>query len=100
MSYKRQRTTDDFPPATVYGLGGGFFTTEPTVAQWNGTTEPTREQCSELISTQGAETLPVTADSSFCVATAADRVAFMSGFTPNHTTGTYLADVTVWEATQ
>jgi hypothetical protein len=100
VSYDNQSSSDDFPLATIYGLGGGFFTTKPTVAQWNSPALPTRKQCSDLISTQGAETLPITKDSSFCVKTAAKRVAFVSGFAPNHATGKYLAQVTVWAATQ
>ncbi|MGC4749186.1 hypothetical protein ACLQ28_26545 [Micromonospora sp. DT201] len=81
----------------LYGLNGGFFTTKPSIAAWEEVPRPTREQCADLISTQGTETLPIADDSRFCVRTAADRVAYLAIKKFDRASGTYLADVTVWE---
>ncbi|MEU1996399.1 hypothetical protein ABZ511_18235 [Nocardia gamkensis] len=89
-----------FSDATLYGLGGGFFTTKPTLALWTTSGQPTRKQCSELISTRGVETLPVTKDSAYCVRTAAGRTAFITGVALDNAVHAYTASVTVWSATQ
>ncbi|MDZ5443066.1 hypothetical protein U2F26_10030 [Micromonospora sp. 4G57] len=81
----------------LYGLSGGFFTTKPSIAAWKDAPPPTRQQCADLISTQGTETIPVADDSRFCVKTAADRVAYLVIKRFDRASGTYLADVTVWE---
>lgn len=98
VDYDSASSAEDFPPAEVYGLGGGFLTTKPTVAQWNNPGRPTREQCSELISTQSVETLPITEESRFCVKTAANRFAFVSGLAADRVAGTYRAQIIVWGA--
>lgn len=81
----------------LYGLNGGFFTTKPSIAAWQEAPRPTRQQCADLISTQGTETLPIADDSRFCVRTAADRLAYLAVKKFDRASGTYLADVTVWE---
>ncbi|WP_157170890.1 hypothetical protein [Nocardia araoensis] len=99
VSYDRE-SSGGFSAATLYGLGGGFFTTKPTLAQWTTSAAPTRQQCSDLISTQGAETLPITKDSAYCVKTAAGRTAFITGLSLDNAVHAYTASVTVWSATQ
>ena len=84
----------------LYGLNGGFFTTKPSIARWEDAARPTRQQCADLISTQGTESIPITDDSRFCVRTAADRVAYLVVNRFDRASGTYLADVTVWETPQ
>lgn len=99
VSYNR-KSLGGFSAATLYGLRGGSFTTNPTIALWNGPAEPTRQECSNLISTQGAENLPVSADSSYCVKTAANRVAFVTELSLDNAGDAYKATVTVWAATK
>jgi hypothetical protein len=84
----------------LYGLNGGVFTTKPSIAAWEGAPHPTRQQCADLISTQGTEKIPIADDSRFCVKTAADRVAYLVIKRFDSASGTYLADVTVWETPQ
>ncbi|MGY2006271.1 hypothetical protein ACW9HJ_00960 [Nocardia gipuzkoensis] len=98
VSYDR-KSSGGFSEATLYGLGGGFFTTKPTVALWTTPAEPTRQQCSDLISTQGAETLPIAKNSAYCVRTAAGRTAFITGISLNTAVDAYTASVTIWSAT-
>ncbi|WP_280497693.1 hypothetical protein [Nocardia asiatica] len=98
VSYDR-KSSGGFSEATLYGLGGGFFTTKPTIALWTTAAEPTRRQCSDLIATRGAETLPVTKDSAYCVKTAAGRTAFIAGVSLDKAVDAYTASVTVWSAT-
>ncbi|MEH1164330.1 hypothetical protein V6V47_02960 [Micromonospora sp. CPCC 205539] len=81
----------------LYGLNGGFFTTKPSIAAWEGASPPTRKQCSDLIATQGTETSPIAKGSRFCVLTAADRVAYLAVTKFDKASGTYLATATVWE---
>ncbi|MET7770400.1 hypothetical protein [Nocardia sp. NPDC005366] len=95
ISYDHQ-SSDDFPAATLYGLGGGFFTTKPTLAQWTGSSAPTARQCAEAVSTQGSETLPFAPGNGYCVTTAQRRSAFITDLSRNDTTGTYTARVIVW----
>ncbi|MGV9540640.1 hypothetical protein ACWDSF_04875 [Nocardia beijingensis] len=99
VSYDRE-ASGGFSAATLYGVGGGFFTTKPTVALWTTQAEPTRKQCSDLVATQGAETLPVTTDSAYCVRTAAGRTAFIAGIALDNAVKAYTAKVVVWSATQ
>ncbi|MEU2038132.1 hypothetical protein [Nocardia niwae] len=99
VSYDRE-AHGGFTGATLYGLGGGFFTTKPTLALWTTQAAPTRQQCADLVATQGAETLPVTKDSAYCVKTAAGRTAFLTGISVNNAIHAYTASVTVWSATQ
>ncbi|WP_211336486.1 hypothetical protein [Nocardia tenerifensis] len=94
------KASGGFEKATLYGLGGGFFTTKPTIALWNAPTTPTRQQCADLISTRGAETIPVDRANSYCVKTAANRVAYLTGLTLDNDLQAYTATVTVWAATQ
>ena len=98
VSYARA-SSGKFSKATLYGRPGGFFTTEPTIALWSNSAEPTRQQCSDLISTQAVETLPVSKDSRYCVKTAANRVAFITEISLNDAIHSYTALVTVWSAT-
>ncbi|MGO4612737.1 hypothetical protein AB4305_11340 [Nocardia sp. 2YAB30] len=99
VSYAR-KSLGGFSAATLYGLRGGSFTTNPTIALWNGPAKPTRLECSNLISTQGAENLPVSADNSYCVKTAANRVAFVTELSLDNVGDAYKALVTVWAATK
>ncbi|MGW4328912.1 hypothetical protein ACWEKR_23820 [Nocardia sp. NPDC004573] len=99
VSYDRN-SSGGFDKATLYGLGGGFFTTKPTLALWTVPAEPTRQQCSDLVATQGAETLPVTKDSAYCVKTAAGRTAFLTGISVSNAIHAYTASATIWSATQ
>ncbi|MFC9285846.1 hypothetical protein [Streptomyces sp. NPDC057052] len=62
-------STDD--EVTLYGMNGGFFTTEPTIATWDEQAKPDRQACADRISTTATETLPVTPGARFCVRTAA-----------------------------
>ncbi|SHG74030.1 MBL fold metallo-hydrolase [Streptoalloteichus hindustanus] len=97
VHYERGRGTDQRDQkATLYGLGGGFFTTRPTIALWEGSAEPTRQQCQDLISTRGAETLEVTKESRFCVLTAQKRVAYLSDLSYDGAAAIYMATVRIW----
>ncbi|MEU1544780.1 hypothetical protein [Nocardia sp. NPDC005745] len=99
VSYDRN-SSGGFSAATLYGLGGGFFTTKPTIALWTTPDRPTRQQCSDLVATQGAETLPLATGSAYCVKTAAGRTAFITGLSVSNAVHAYTASVTVWSATQ
>ncbi|QFZ22387.1 hypothetical protein [Saccharothrix syringae] len=84
--------------ATLYGSGGGFLTTDPTVARWDGPGEPGPDECRELIATQGVETLPVTEESRFCASTAKGRVAFLDVLAFDPDSDAYKARVKIWDA--
>lgn len=81
--------------ATLYGQNGGFFTVNPTVAQWDGTAPPSKRQCSERVASQGVESLPIDIGSRYCVQTASNRYAYIvvKGFSDS--TG-YQGAATVW----
>ncbi|WP_327095221.1 hypothetical protein OIE68_35065 [Nocardia vinacea] len=89
-----------FSEATLYGLRGDFLTVEPTIASWTNPTKPTRQQCADLIVTQGVESLPISKNSSYCVKTAANRVAFITELSLSDAIHAYTAVVTVWSATR
>ncbi|MEU6590431.1 hypothetical protein ABZ923_14630 [Streptomyces sp. NPDC046881] len=85
--------------ATLYGLGGGLFTTQATIAQWTDSARPNQQQCSERISTQATETLPVARGDRYCVRTAAGRTAFIEVGAFNKATGSFAATAEIWDAT-
>ena len=72
---------------------------KPTLALWTSPAEPTRQQCSDLIATQGAETLPVTEDGAYCVRTAAGRTAFINDISREPSAHAAMGSVIVWSAT-
>ncbi|MFJ4435500.1 hypothetical protein [Streptomyces sp. NPDC088923] len=82
----------------MYGLGGGLFTSTPTVARWDAPAKPTRQQCAELITTQGSETLPVTAGKRYCVKSGRGRVAVVTAGAFDQDSGNYTGTMTVWDA--
>ncbi|WP_214415399.1 hypothetical protein [Sphaerisporangium fuscum] len=82
----------------VYGLRGALFTTNPTVALWETAAKPTREQCTEMISTQGTETLRITSGTRFCARTAGGRTAFVTVKSFDDSREAYKATATVWDA--
>ncbi|MEV5840053.1 hypothetical protein [Nocardia sp. NPDC052112] len=88
-----------FAEATLYGRRGDFLTVQPTIASWSDPTKPTRQQCADLIATQGVESLPISKNSSYCVETAANRVAFITELSVSDAIHAYTAVVTVWSAT-
>ncbi|MEV4241107.1 MULTISPECIES: hypothetical protein [unclassified Nocardia] len=88
-----------FSEATLYGQPGDFFTVQPTIASWSNPAKPTRQQCADLIVTQGVESLPLSKNSSYCVKTAANRVAFITELSLSDAIHAYTAVVTVWSAT-
>ncbi|MFE6665102.1 hypothetical protein ACFVFH_16280 [Streptomyces sp. NPDC057697] len=90
--------TSDAGGDEIYGLGGGWFTTKPTVALWDGTTKPTLHQCSELITTQGSETLPITTGKRYCVKSRKGRIAAVTTGAFDEDSGNYAGDITVWGA--
>lgn len=79
---------------TLYGHRG-----KPTIALWGNPAKPTRQQCADVISTQGVESLELSKSSSYCVKTAADRVAFITELSFNNASYAYTAAVTVWSPT-
>ncbi|WP_433713261.1 hypothetical protein ACQP2U_02885 [Nocardia sp. CA-084685] len=88
-----------FSEATLYGQRGDFFTVQPTIASWSNPTKPTRQQCADVIATQGVESLPLSKNSSYCVKTVANRVAFITELSLSDAIHAYTAVVTVWSAT-
>lgn len=74
----------------MYGKGGGFFTTDPTIAAWDG-------QDANRVSTYGAETLPVTPEGHFCAMSAEGRISYITVGKLDNATGAYRGDLTVWE---
>lgn len=94
VSYDHQ--DDDLSRAELVGMPGGFFTTEPTIAVWEGPGAPTRSECAELVSTQAVERLPISPDSSYCVKTAAGRIASLTNLSADDVNHIYKAVVTVW----
>ncbi|MFE1297069.1 hypothetical protein [Streptomyces sp. NPDC058731] len=90
------RTVSDQRADEMYGLGGGSFTTEPSIAQWSEATEPTRQKCSDLIAAQGAETLPVSPGSRYCVKSGKGRIAVVTVGAFDQTTGDYKGTIRVW----
>ncbi|MBF6331057.1 hypothetical protein [Nocardia transvalensis] len=91
--------SDDISKATLYGLDAGFFTTSPSVAVWTEVNRPTRQQCTDLVTARGTESLRLTKDSKYCVRTAAGRIAFLSDLSLDETAGAYAATATVWNST-
>jgi hypothetical protein len=91
-------TTGDKREDEIYGLGGGWFTTKPTVAQWSEAAKPTPQQCSDLIATQGAETLPVSPGGRYCVKSAKGRIVAVTVGAFDETSGSYTGSITVWGA--
>ncbi|GLX48595.1 hypothetical protein Shyhy01_15450 [Streptomyces hygroscopicus subsp. hygroscopicus] len=89
-------TVGDTRQDTIYGLGGGSFTVKPTIAAWQGTTRPSRRQCTTLIATQGAENLPVSPGSRYCVKSAKGRIASVTVTAFDEAGGSYAGSVTVW----
>ncbi|WP_157228708.1 hypothetical protein [Nocardia brevicatena] len=94
VSYDHQH--DDLSRAELVGTPGGFFTTEPTIAVWEAPGAPTRSGCADLVSTQAVERLPVSPDSSYCVKTAAGRIASLTDLSADDVNHIYKAVVTVW----
>lgn len=94
VSYDHQ--DDDLSRAELVGTPGGFFTTEPTIAVWEGAGAPTRSGCADLVSTQAVERLLVSPDSSYCVKTAAGRIASLTNLSADDVNHIYKAVVTVW----
>ncbi|WP_275560794.1 hypothetical protein [Streptomyces sp. 5-6(2022)] len=90
--------TGDVREDEIFGVGGGFFTTKPTVARWDGTAKPTRQQCSELITTQGSETLPFAAGQRYCVKSRKGRIAAVTAGAFDEDSGNYAGHITVWNA--
>jgi hypothetical protein len=88
-------STDD--EVTLYGMNGGFFTTEPTIATWDEPAKPNRQACADRISTNATETLPVTPGARFCVKTAEGRTAYIEAEKMDKASGAYTATITVWE---
>ncbi|MER6331898.1 hypothetical protein ABT298_21690 [Streptomyces sp. NPDC001034] len=89
-------TVGDTRQDTIYGLGGGSFTVEPTIAAWQGTGRPSRQQCTTLVATQGAESLPVSPGSRYCVKSAKGRTAFVTVMAFDEGGGSYSGSATVW----
>ncbi|WP_157128722.1 hypothetical protein [Nocardia amamiensis] len=89
----------EFSEATIYGQRGDFLTVKPTIALWGNPTRPTRQHCADAISTQGVESLPLSKNSSYCVKTVANRVAFITELSLNDAIHAYTAVVTIWSAT-
>ncbi|MFJ8358229.1 hypothetical protein [Streptomyces sp. NPDC093984] len=85
--------------ATLYGLRGDLFSTQSTIAQWQSPAKPSRRECSERISTQATDTLPVTTGDRYCVKTAAGRIALVTVGGFNRATDAFGATVDVWAAT-
>jgi glycerol uptake facilitator-like aquaporin len=85
--------------ATLYGLGGGSFTTLPSIAPWNSRAKPTRQQCQQAISTQGVETLPASTGNRYCAKTGAGRIVFVAIEKYNRVSASYMATVIIWENT-
>ncbi|WNM34959.1 hypothetical protein RKE30_33600 [Streptomyces sp. Li-HN-5-11] len=81
----------------VYGLGGGWFTTKPTLARWNDAGKPAREKCAALIATQGEETLSISTGSRYCVKSAKGRIAAVTVDALDSTSGSYMGSITVWD---
>ncbi|MFI0723655.1 hypothetical protein [Streptomyces sp. NPDC021224] len=81
--------------SVLYGQNGGFFTTNPTVAQWDGKSSPDKHQCSDTVATQGSEELPIDIGSRYCVQTSANRYAYVvvKGFDASNG---YEGTATVW----
>lgn len=90
--------TGDIREDEIYGLGGGFFTTKPTVARWDSTAKPTLQKCSELITTQGSETLPINAGKRYCVKSRKGRIAAVTAGAFDEDSGNYAGNITVWDA--
>ncbi|WP_371558688.1 hypothetical protein OG416_38855 [Streptomyces longwoodensis] len=88
-------STDD--EVTLYGMNGGFFTTEPTIATWDAPAKPDRQGCADRISTTATETLPVTPGARFCVTTAEGRTAYIEVEKMDKALAAYTATITVWE---
>lgn len=83
--------------ATLYGLGGGSFTTLPSISPWDARAKPTRQQCEQAISTQGTETLPAGTGNRYCAKTVAGRIAFVTIEKYNTASDSYKATVIIWE---
>lgn len=69
----------------------------PNLALWSGPAMPTRQQCSDLISTQGIRTVEAKKGMVFCVKTHAGRIAVLTitSMSDDFSTGE-MAQVTVW----
>lgn len=70
------------------------------LAKWTGQEMPTRQDCSDLIDTQGVETVEVEKGTVVCVRTSEERIAVLTiTSTSNDFNTGELAQATVWSAT-
>ena len=68
------------------------------MAQWNGASPPSRDQCTRFVDTHSLTALPAQSGSSYCVLTAGGRTAYLqvTSIDPTLDNGTVYARTTIW----
>jgi len=71
------------------------------MAQWNGSSPPSRDQCTRFVGTHALNSLPVQSGSSYCLLTAGGHTAYLqvTGINTTLDNGTVYARATIWDTT-
>jgi hypothetical protein len=101
---------DPVPPAQGFAgpesditIGGGGYdqlgagVLGDNIALWSGSSFPTRQQCSDQVSTNGVSAVTVRAGYVVCAKTQAGRIAALKMVTVTDSYNPDVADATVWE---
>ena len=86
-----------FDPFNGFGSSSGNY----QMAQWNGSSPPSRDQCTHFVDTHSYTTLPAQSGSSYCLLTASGHTAYIqvTGIDATLDNGTVYARAAIWNTT-